>query len=50
MDVKTNFLNGELEEKIYITQPERCVVPCQKEKVRKLLKSLYGLKQKQKMA
>jgi len=45
MDVKTTFLNGELEEKIYMTQPEGCVVPGQKGKVCKLLKSLYGLKQ-----
>jgi len=45
MDVKTAFLNGELEEEIYKTQPEGCVVPGQKEKVCKLLKSLYGLKQ-----
>jgi len=27
MDIKTTFLNGELEEEIYMTQPERCVVP-----------------------
>jgi len=45
MDIKTTFLNGELEEKIYMTQPEGCVAPGQKEKVCKLLKSLYGLKQ-----
>jgi len=44
MDVKTTFLNGELEVKIYMTQPEGCVVPGQKEKVCKRLKSPYGLK------
>jgi len=48
MDVKTTFLNDELEEEIYMTQPEGCVVPSQKEKVCKILKSLYGLKQAQK--
>jgi len=45
MDVKTTFFNGELEEKFYMTQPGGCVVLGQKEKVCKLLKSLYGLKQ-----
>jgi len=45
MDVKTTFLNGELEEEIYMTQPEGCIVPCQEEKVCKFLKYLYGLKQ-----
>jgi len=32
MDVKKVFLNGELKEKIYMTQPEGCVLPGQKEK------------------
>jgi len=45
MDVKTTFLNGELEEEIYMTQPEGYVAPGQEQKVCKLLKSLYGLKQ-----
>jgi hypothetical protein len=45
MDVKTTFLNGELEEKIYMTQPDGFVVKGQEDKVSKLLKSLYGLKQ-----
>jgi len=44
MDVKTIFLNGDLEDKIYMTQPKGCVVPGQENKVCKLLKSLYGLK------
>ena len=45
MDVKTAFLNGELEEEIYIEQPEGFVVPGKEKKVCKLIKSLYGLKQ-----
>ena len=45
IDVKTTFLNGDLEEKIYIKQPEGFIVPGQEKKVCKLVKSLYGLKQ-----
>lgn len=45
MDVKTSFLNGDLEEEIYMEQPLRCVVPWQEHKVCKIQKSLYGLKQ-----
>ena len=45
MDVKTAFLNGDLEEEIYMEQPEGCVVPEQERKVYRLVKSLYGLKQ-----
>ena len=45
MDVKTTFLNGDLEEEIYMDQPEDFVKPRQESKVCKLTKSLYGLKQ-----
>ena len=44
MDVKTTFLNEELEEEIYIEQPERFVIHGKEKKVCKLIKSLYGLK------
>ena len=45
MDVKTAFLNGDLDEEIYMEQPEGSAVPGQKIKVCRLVKSLYGLKQ-----
>jgi len=45
MDVKTSFLNGELEEEIYMSQPKGCEVFSQENKVSKLRKSLHGLKQ-----
>ena len=45
MDVKTAFLNGDLEVGIYMKQPEGYVVLGQEHKVCKLVKSLYGLKQ-----
>ena len=45
MDVKTTFLNGELEEEIYMEQPEGFIVPGKEKKVCRLVKSLYGLKQ-----
>ncbi|CAJ2634277.1 unnamed protein product [Trifolium pratense] len=45
MDVKTAFLNGDLEEEIYMEQPEEFVIHGQETKVCKLDKSLYGLKQ-----
>ena len=45
MDVKTTFLNGDLDEEIYTSQLEGCVVLGTEHKVYKLVKSLYGLKQ-----
>ena len=45
IDVKTTFLNGELEEEIYMDQPDGFVTSGQEGKVCKLLKSLYSLKQ-----
>ena len=45
MDVKTAFLHGDLEEEIYITQPDGFKVAEKEDWVCKLNKSLYGLKQ-----
>ncbi|XP_020591553.1 putative disease resistance protein RGA3 [Phalaenopsis equestris] len=45
MDVKTAFLNGDIDETIYMVQPENFVSGDSKNMVCKLSKSIYGLKQ-----
>ena len=45
MDVKTVFLNGNVEETIYMVQPEGFGSDESKQLVCKLKKSIYGLKQ-----
>ena len=45
MDVKTAFLNGYLYEDIYMDQPKGFVDPKHPNKVCKLQRSIYGLKQ-----
>lgn len=45
LDVKTAFLNGDLKECVYVTQPEGFVIKGSESKVYKLRKALYGLKQ-----
>ncbi|GKA61671.1 retrovirus-related pol polyprotein from transposon TNT 1-94 [Tanacetum coccineum] len=45
MDVKTDFLNGELKEEVYVSQPEGFVDQDNPSHVYKLKKALYGLKQ-----
>jgi hypothetical protein len=45
MDVKSSFLNGELEEEVYIEQPEGFQLSENTDYVCKLKKVLYGLKQ-----
>ncbi|KAA0052796.1 gag/pol protein [Cucumis melo var. makuwa] len=45
MDVKTAFLNGNLKESIFMSQPEVFITQGQEQKVCKLNLSIYGLKQ-----
>ena len=44
MDMKIAFINGDLEEEIYMEQLESLFALGQEKKVCKLVKSLYGLK------
>ena len=45
MDMKTTFLNGKLEEEVYMKQPERFFSSAGDHLVCKLNKFIYGLKQ-----
>jgi hypothetical protein len=45
MDVKSVFLNGNLQEEVYVEQPAGFIVAGKEHKVLKLKKTLYGLHQ-----
>ncbi|KAK4395665.1 Retrovirus-related Pol polyprotein from transposon RE2 [Sesamum angolense] len=45
MDVKSAFLNGYIDEEIYVEQPQRFIAKGSEDKVLRLKKELYGLKQ-----
>ena len=45
MDVKSAFLNGMLQEEVYVKQPKGFINPHRSDDVYKLKRALYGLKQ-----
>jgi len=45
MDVNSTFLNGKLEEEVYVKKPQVYEVLVQENKLYKLKRELYGLKQ-----
>ena len=45
MDVKTSFLNGVIEEEVYIEQPQGFELKDRANNVCKMKKALYGVKQ-----
>ena len=45
VDVKSTFLNGYLEEEVYVGHPQGYEFPGQEHKVYNMKKELYGLKQ-----
>ena len=45
LDIKTAFLHGDLKEEVYVSQPEGFVTNGKENKVYKLKKALYGLRQ-----
>lgn len=44
LDIESVFLNSEIQEEVFVAQPERYVVKGQEQLVCKLKKTLYGLK------
>ena len=45
LDVKSAFLNGVLDEEVYVDQPEDFNIKGEENRVYRLRKTLYGLKQ-----